>query len=101
MHSAWYLAARRELRERIRSRAFQVSTGVQLLIIVAIVILNAVTGGDDTKQVDVGVVGARGAAIAQMAQRAQKVVKAKLTIKHYATVAQARAALHDEKVDAV
>src|SRR5690242_1183443 len=98
MHSAWYLTARRELRERIRSRAFQVSTGVQLLIVVAIVVLNAVTAGDGTHKFDVGVVGSRGAAVAVTAQRAEKAVRAKLTIKHYATVAEARDALHDEKV---
>ena len=90
MHSAWYLAARRELRERVRSRAFQVSTGVQVLLLVGVVVLNAAVGGDDTKKFDVGVVDPRSAVIAVTAQRAEAVVDAKVTIKHYGTVAMAR-----------
>jgi len=58
-----------------------VSTGVQVLLVVGVVVLNAAVGGDDTHKFDVGAVGARGAAIAHTAQRAEKAVDAQVTIK--------------------
>jgi ABC-2 type transport system permease protein len=38
------LAARREFRERVRSRALRASTAVQILIVIAIVVISASSG---------------------------------------------------------
>lgn len=50
--------ARREARERARSRAFQVSTAILLLAAVAAVVLPTVLGAGETDPYQVGVVGA-------------------------------------------
>ena len=47
------LTARREIRERLRSRAFQASVAIQVLIVLLIVVISALTG-DDGKTYDVG-----------------------------------------------
>ena len=41
------LVVRREIRERLREKAFAVSTGVNIVIIVAVVIIASLVGGDD------------------------------------------------------
>jgi ABC-2 type transport system permease protein len=43
------LVAWREITERVREKAFAVSTGINLVIIVAVVIIAAVTGGGDDR----------------------------------------------------
>jgi ABC-2 type transport system permease protein len=43
------LVAWREITERVREKAFAVSTGINLVIIVAVVIMAAVTGGGDDR----------------------------------------------------
>jgi ABC-2 type transport system permease protein len=43
------LVARREITERVREKAFAVSTGINIVIIVAVVIIAAVVGGDDQR----------------------------------------------------
>jgi ABC-2 type transport system permease protein len=53
------LVAGREVRERLRSKAFRISTGVTLLIILAISILPAVLSDDGPTTYDVGVFGDR------------------------------------------
>ena len=52
------LTARREIGERIRSRAFRASFVIQILIVLAIVVISALSGGDDGTTYDVGAVGA-------------------------------------------
>ncbi len=41
------LVVRREIRERLREKAFAVSTGINIVIIVAVVIIAALVGGDE------------------------------------------------------
>ncbi len=54
-----FLTARREIRERARSRAFIVSTIVQMVIVVLIVIIGSATS-DDTESYKLGTVGQGG-----------------------------------------
>ena len=54
-----FLVIRRELVERTRQRAFVISTGVTLLIVLAIAIIPGLGGDDGPKKFDVGVVGER------------------------------------------
>jgi len=65
------LAARRELVERARSRAFLASTAVQLLIVVGIIVISALTGGEDTETYEVGAIGAEARSIVTEARQAQ------------------------------
>ena len=41
------LVMRREIRERLREKAFAVSTGINIVIIVAVVIIASLVGGDE------------------------------------------------------
>jgi ABC-2 type transport system permease protein len=43
------LVVRREIRERLREKAFAVSTGINIVIIVAVVIIASLVGGDDER----------------------------------------------------
>ena len=51
------LTALREIRERVRSRAFRASIAIQVLIILAIVVISAVSGENDEQSYEVGAVG--------------------------------------------
>ena len=66
---AVFLVIRRELTERTRQRSFSISTGVTLLIVLAIAILPGLLDDDGPKKYDVGVVGDSGAALAEAMQR--------------------------------
>ena len=52
MSGARWIVARREIVERLRSRAFLVGTALQLAAVIVVLVIGAVTsGGDDTKTV--------------------------------------------------
>ncbi len=53
------LVVRRELIERTRQRSFAVSTGVTLLIVLAIAIVPGLGGDDGPEKYDIGVVARR------------------------------------------
>ena len=53
------LVAGREINERIRSKAFRISTGVSVAFLVALTILPGLLGGDGPTTYDVGVFGPR------------------------------------------
>jgi ABC-2 type transport system permease protein len=63
------LVVRRELYERTHQRAFLVSTGVTLLIVLAIAIVPGLGGDDGPQKFDVGVVGEAGAPLAEALPR--------------------------------
>ena len=65
---AIFLTARREIRERLRTRAFLISTAIQVLIVIAIVVVAAITAGDSTDKFDVGYVGAEGRTVVEAAR---------------------------------
>lgn len=66
---AVFLIIRRELTERVRQKSFTISTGVTLLIVLAIAVLPGLLGDDGPKEYDIGVVGAAGAPLAEALQR--------------------------------
>jgi ABC-2 type transport system permease protein len=60
------LVVRREIRERLREKAFAISTGINIVIIVAVVIIASLVGGDDERFV-VGYSGLSEAAVVKSA----------------------------------
>lgn len=94
-----WLVARRELVERARSRAFQVGSAVQLLAIVIVLVIVALTGGgNDTK--DVGLVGAASEPYAQALQQAGPALDAEITTRALPDRAAAAKAVEDGDLDA-
>lgn len=94
------LVTRREFGERIRQRAFQISTAVTVLIVAAIAAASGLLGGDDEKTYTVGAQGSEAVAIAQSARTSANASDITLKIKRFTVAAQARAAARAEDVDA-
>ena len=97
---AVFLTARREVRELLRSRAFRISTGIQLAIVIAIVVISGLSSGDSTDKFDVAYVGAEAQRVVDAARKRQASVDAKVTPHTYDDAAAARAAVADDDVDA-
>jgi ABC-2 type transport system permease protein len=96
---AIFLTARREIRERLRSRAFMIGLAVQLVVVLVIVIVAALTsGGGD--EFDVATVGPRGAEIGEAAQREQEGFDTTLTLTEAGDLAEARDRVADGDADA-
>ncbi|ADB49164.1 ABC transporter permease [Conexibacter woesei] len=94
-----WLVARRELVERARSRAFQVGSVIQLLAIVIVLVIAALTGGgNDTK--DVGLVGAASEPYAQALQQAGPALDAEIDTRALPNRAAAVKAVEDGDLDA-
>lgn len=98
---AMYLTGRREIRERLRSRAFVISTAIQLLIVLAIVVISALTGGESTEDYTVGYVGSEARTVVESAKRAQDAFDATLTVREQPSEDAARQAVEDDDLDAV
>jgi ABC-2 type transport system permease protein len=94
------LVARREFSERMRSRAYQISTVITVGVVAAVAILAGVLGDDGATDYDVGVQGPEAAAIAAAARTAAPSVDARVTVMRFDSAADARAAVRDEEVDA-
>jgi ABC-2 type transport system permease protein len=94
------LVARREISERIRSRAFQISAAVTLVLVGAVAIVAGVIGDDGPTDYDVGAQGAEAAEIAAAARAAAPGFDASVQVRRFATAAAARQAVRDESVDA-
>ena len=97
---AIFLTARRELRERARSRAFIASTIVQVVIVLVIVVVSSLTG-DDTESFKLGTLGEGPTAVAQAAVAQQEAFAAEVELTTFETDDEARAAVKDDEVDAV
>ena len=97
---AIFLTARREFRERIRSRAFIASTVVQVVIVLAIVIVSSLTGGN-TETFTVGTVGDGSATVAEAAEAQQEGFAVEVEIQAFDDEDAARAAVAADEVDAV
>jgi ABC-2 type transport system permease protein len=93
------LTARREVRERVRSRAFRVGLAIQVALVVGISLVAALTGGDGPKTVTIGVSGPQAAAVAAAAQDRSATFELDLERKPYPSPAAARAAVRDDDVD--
>jgi ABC-2 type transport system permease protein len=94
------LVAKRELAERLRSRAFQISTAVTVGLVAAVAILAGVLGDDGSTEYDVGAQGPEAASIAAAARTAAPSLDARVTVRRFGSAAEARAAVRDEDVDA-
>jgi ABC-2 type transport system permease protein len=94
------LVARREYSERLRSRAFQISTIVTVGLVAAVAILAGVLGDDGATDYDVGAQGPEAAAIGAAARAAAPAVDARVTVTRFDSAAEARSAVRDEDVDA-
>jgi ABC-2 type transport system permease protein len=96
---AVFLTARRELRERARSRAFLISTIAQVLIVLAIVLISSLTG-DDTELFEVGTVGEGPAAVARAAQTQEDAFAVELEVSSFDDEEVARSAVEEDDIDA-
>lgn len=96
---AVFLTARRELRERARSRVFRVATAVQLLIVAVVVIITVATGDDGPEKVKVAVVGPQARAVGQAAHAAQRPYDLEVELRRVASLAAATDAVRDDDVD--
>ena len=97
---AIFLNARREVIEGVRTRAMQISTAVQVLIVVAIVVVAAIASGDDTEKFNVGYVGTEAKAVAEAAEGAADGFAAEVTPKAFDDEAAAESAVDGDDVDA-
>ncbi len=97
---AIFLTARREVRELLRSRAFRISTAIQLAIVIAIVVISGLTSGDDSDKFDVGYVGPEAERVVDQAQKRQAAFDAEITSREFGDEEAARSAVSDEDVDA-
>jgi ABC-2 type transport system permease protein len=98
---ASFLTARREVRERLRSRAFRISTLIQVLAVVAVAVAVSVTGkGSDTTEVDLGRIGGESAAVTADAKRFGEVLDVEFKVRDFDDPEAARAALRDGDIEA-
>ena len=93
------LVARREVTERVREKAFAVSTGINIVIIVAVVIVASLLSGGDERYV-VGYSGETAAAVVESAAGAGRAIDVVVEGREVSG-AQATAALDDGSLDAV
>lgn len=93
------LTGRREFRERVRSRAFRVALLIQVLIVVGIAVVTAITSDDGPSTVKLGVTGQESAAIAAVARERAGAFDAKVELTRYPSPAAARAAVANDDVD--
>jgi ABC-2 type transport system permease protein len=94
------LVARREFGERVRSRAFLISTAITLALVGAVAILAGVLGDDGPTDYDVGAQGTEATAIAPAARAGAPSIDARVSVQRFRTAAAARAAVRDERIDA-
>jgi ABC-2 type transport system permease protein len=94
------LVARREFSERIRSRAFQISLVITVLVVAAVGIIAGVVGDDGPKEYTVGAVGPTAQVVAAAAQVSGRAADVRIEVEDQPSVAAARAGVRDESLDA-
>ena len=94
------LVAIRDFRERITSRAFQVSTGLTLLLVAAFILLPSILGGDDGQTWTVGTVGSPPPQLKPAIELAAADPDTVVEITEFDDVAQIEQALRDREIDA-
>ncbi len=97
---ATWLVARREFMERLRTRAFQISLLVTVLVVAAVGIVAGVIGGDGRDDYTVGAVGAEAQAVAGAARALGPALDVDIEVEREPSVAAARAGVRDERLDA-
>jgi ABC-2 type transport system permease protein len=93
-----WLVARRELRERSRSRAFGLSLVAMLVVVVGVIVVPSMLGSSASTK-DVGVTGTTPPALTATIQAQSRAVGKAVRIHEYATLAQGEQAVRDGKVD--
>jgi ABC-2 type transport system permease protein len=94
------LVAVRDFRERITSRAFQVSTGLTLVLVSAFILLPSLLGADDPQTWAVGTVGAAPPQLKSAVELAAADPETTVEISEFSDVAALEAALRDREIDA-
>ena len=92
------IVAEREIRQRVRSRAFTVSTIVLLLVVGAAVTIPAILA-NHAKPQQVGIVGGQAAALAEIVKEAGHLTGTDVTVVPEPSLAAAEAALRDGTLD--
>jgi ABC-2 type transport system permease protein len=96
------IVAEREIRQRLRGKAFYISTAVIVLAVLAIAIINRVANNDDDiRSVTVGVVGEAPAGFDDTLDASGQVFELSITVDELADDAAARQALADDDADVV
>jgi ABC-2 type transport system permease protein len=94
------LVARRELRTRLRSKAFRIATVVSVVIIVALAVISKLVGGSSTTTLDVGVTPST-APLAQSLLASATAVDVQIRTETVGDEATGRAWVRDSKIDAL
>ncbi len=96
---AIFLTARREIRERLRSRAFMLGIAAQVVLVLVVVVVAALTSGG-TDKFELAAIDREGAAIADAAKAQEDAFDVELTVTTADTIADARARIADGDLDA-
>jgi ABC-2 type transport system permease protein len=92
------LVARREVRERARSRGFRISTLLMVLVAVAIIVLPGLIDTDDSTS-RVGIAGQTSSSFERALSGQAASSDSTIHLRHYDSVAAGEKALRDEQVD--
>lgn len=95
---AWRIVARRELVERVREKSFAISTAVTLVILIAVIVISSVLGGDDA--FELGVVGQGSESVGQRVEAAARAADIDMAVRSLRDEAAAERAVRDGEVDA-
>jgi ABC-2 type transport system permease protein len=94
------LVAEREIRERLRGRAFRASTAVMLLAVLGIVAFAALLGDDGPTDATVAVTTGAPTRVAEVAVQGQQAFGLRLDVEREPSAATARQAVTDGDADA-
>jgi ABC-2 type transport system permease protein len=97
VNQGWQVA-RREMRERARSRGFRISTLLMLLVVIAMVVLPGLLDTSEATK-DVGITGARSRVFEQALSGQGDSGDATIRLRRYDDLAAGERALRDEQVD--
>lgn len=95
-----HLVARREVRERTRTRAFLISTALMMAGIIGIVVVAAVSAGDGTEEVTVAASGPLGEAVLERAGEAGESLDLQIVGSDAASLADAEREMREGGLDA-
>ncbi len=100
LRRATWLVSRREFLERIRTRAFQISLVLTVVLVAAVGIVAGVVGDDGPEEYTVGAVGPEAQVVAAAAHVAGRAVDVRIEVEDQPNAAAARAGVRDESLDA-
>jgi ABC-2 type transport system permease protein len=99
VRSGAYLAARREVREWLRSRAFRASTALQVVFVAVVVLISVLSADEGPTDIELGVSGTSARPIGEAAQSLDRSFDADLELRPLADRSAATRAVEDETVD--